>query len=48
MKCVLAIFAIFLSEVITLLSYIMFVGGALVLLLVNSFTVVQSLFILLT
>ena len=48
MKCVLAIFDIFLSEVMTLFSWIIFLGGALVLVFVNSLTVVQSLFILLT
>ena len=48
MKCVLAIFAIFLSEVTTLFSCIIFLGGVLVLVLVSSLTVVQSLFMLLT
>ena len=48
MKCVLAMFAIFLSEVITVFSCIIFLGGVLVLVLVSSLTVVQSLFMLLT
>ena len=48
MKWLLAILDIFLSEVMTLFSWIMFLGGALVLVLVNSLTVVQSLFMLLT
>ena len=47
-KYVLAMFAIFLSEVITVFSYIIFLGGVLVLVLVSSLTVVQSLFMLLT
>ena len=48
MKCVHAIFAIFLSDVTTVLSCVICLGGALVQVLVNSFTVVQSLLILLT
>ena len=48
MKCVHAIFAIFLRDVTTVLSCVMCLGGALVQVLVNSFTVVQSLLTLLT
>ena len=47
-KCLHAIFAIFLSDVTTVLSCVMFLGGALVQVLVNSLTVVQSLLTLLT
>ena len=48
MKWLLAILDICLSDVMMLFSCIMFLGGVLVQVLVNSLTVVQSLFMLLT
>ena len=47
-KCVHAMFAIFLSDVTIVLLCVMLLGGALVAVLVSSFTVVQSLLTLLT
>ena len=48
MKWLLAILDICMSDVMMLFSCIIFLGGALVQVLVNSLTVVQSLFMLLT
>merc|ERR1711867_418727 len=48
MKCEQATLAIFLSDVITVLLCIILLGGALVAVLVSSFTVVHSLLTLLT
>ena len=48
MKCLHAIFDIFLNDVMTLLLCIIFLGGAFVQVFISSLTVVQSLLILLT
>ena len=48
MKCLHAIFNIFLNDVMTLLSCIIYLGGAFVKVFVSSLTVVQSLLMLLT
>ena len=47
-KCLHAMFAIFLNDVTTVLSCVIFLGGAFVQVFVSSLTVVQSLLILLT